>query len=86
MLGHVCSMQQGFMVALGVSTFLLDTLVWQLKELGVLGAKISGSGLGDCVIGLGSIVDNYFPVDKFQRACGVQQLVIQVTATGLSYE
>lgn len=86
MFGRLCSIQQGFMMALGVSNLLLDTLVGQLKELGGLGAKISGSGLGDCVIGLGAIVHNYFPVDNFQRACGVQQLAVQVTELGLSYE
>lgn len=52
LVGKLMSMQHGLMVALGVSNALLDELVWQLRDVGALGAKISGSGLGDCVIGL----------------------------------
>ncbi len=56
MLGVIFTIQQGLMQSLGVSTPLLteivETLIQQEK---MLGAKISGSGLGDCVIGLGEI-------------------------------
>ncbi len=57
-LGDVLNMQQGMMESLGVSTPLLNDMVELLRqEQGILGAKISGSGLGDCVIGLGSAVE-----------------------------
>ncbi len=85
-LGRLFSISQGFMVALGVSNVLLDTLVWQLKEFGAIGAKISGSGLGDCVIGLGTIPDGCFPANDLQIAMGIKQLPIKVTPTGLLYE
>ncbi|OGT63620.1 MAG: hypothetical protein A3E85_01540 [Gammaproteobacteria bacterium RIFCSPHIGHO2_12_FULL_45_12] len=53
-LGVVLNIQQGLMDALGVNSPLMHALVLGLRKLpGVLGAKISGSGLGDCVIGLG---------------------------------
>ena len=53
-LGEVLNVQQGLMESLGLSTPLLRDMVDELrKQPGVLGAKISGSGLGDCVIGLG---------------------------------
>lgn len=54
-LGLLLQMQQGIMNALGVGTKQLDELVYLLNATpGIYGAKISGSGLGDCVIGIGS--------------------------------
>ena len=45
---------QGLMDAIGVNNAMLATLVHGLREdPAVLGAKISGSGLGDCVVALG---------------------------------
>jgi mevalonate kinase len=66
-LGHMMDGQQTQMEALGVSTRVLDSIIAELRrhsndgkgkgeganEAGILGAKISGSGLGDCIIGLG---------------------------------
>lgn len=54
-LGKLMSTQQALLVALGVSNADLNALITQLmSEPCMLGAKISGSGLGDCVIGLSS--------------------------------
>lgn len=62
--------QQGIMESLGVSLPLLEAIVAALrKEPAIVGAKISGSGLGDCVIGLGEVSDTCFS---------------QVDATGLT--
>ncbi len=45
---------QGLMDALGVNDRKLASMVYQLREMpGVGAAKISGSGLGDCVISIG---------------------------------
>lgn len=53
-LGIIMNIQQGLMEALGVSTPDLNSLIELLRQQpNVLGAKISGSGLGDCVVGLG---------------------------------
>ena len=54
-LGKLFNVQQGLMEALGVNTPVLSSLINELKTKSeILGAKISGSGLGDCVIGLGT--------------------------------
>ncbi len=54
-LGKLMSTQQALMSALGVSNPDLNALITELNsESSMLGAKISGSGLGDCVIGLSS--------------------------------
>lgn len=52
--GEVLNINQGLMAAIGVSNAKLDAIVGALRsDPGIFGAKISGSGLGDCVVGLG---------------------------------
>ncbi len=54
-LGRLFNLHQGCQSALGCSDETLEYLLYQLRsQSGVLGAKISGSGLGDCVIALGN--------------------------------
>ena len=53
MVGHAMSEAQRQMHALGVSDSNLHHLVESLRLNGCHGAKISGAGLGDCVIGIG---------------------------------
>lgn len=58
--GKMMAMQQGLMESLGVSLPVLRQIVEKLQqEPTILGAKISGSGLGDCVIGLGEANLNF---------------------------
>ena len=72
--GFMMNIQQGLMEALGVSTPVLEALISQLKtQSGITGAKISGSGLGDCVIGWGS-------AEHFKHQ---HQLALQMTARGV---
>lgn len=55
-LGAVMTEQQQVMEELGLSTPELDEIVATLEaDVGVVGAKISGSGRGDCVVALGCI-------------------------------
>ncbi len=54
LLGDIMNIQQGILSALGVSLPILNELVDSLNaDNSIYGAKISGSGLGDCVVGLG---------------------------------
>jgi mevalonate kinase len=54
--GQLMNHAGGLMEALGVSTKELSSLCWALREVpSIFGAKISGSGLGDAAIGLGTI-------------------------------
>jgi mevalonate kinase len=53
-LGLLMNIYQGLMDALGVNDAKLSQMIYALRQADrVLGAKISGSGLGDCVISLG---------------------------------
>lgn len=68
-LGSVMNIQQGLMEALGVSTPQLADLIHTLRSFDTIkGAKISGSGLGDCVIGLGSVAQiEQIPIELTNR-------------------
>ena len=53
-LGKLMNIYQGLMDALGVCDATIADMIYRLrKSEQVLGSKISGSGLGDCVIALG---------------------------------
>ncbi len=61
-LGELFNIQQGLMDAMGLSTKELSELVHFLrKQPDIHGAKISGSGLGDSVIGLGKSCQEFEP-------------------------
>lgn len=54
--GDLMNIHQGLHDALGVNTQGLACLAFALRaDPGILGSKISGSGMGDCVIGLGRL-------------------------------
>jgi len=59
--GQILNINQGLMDAIGVSNQKLTEICYALRQQpGILGAKISGSGLGDCVVGLGQIHSSEF--------------------------
>lgn len=54
--GQYMNVAQGLLYSLGVSDTVLEQKLFELrKEPGIFGAKISGAGLGDCVIGIGQV-------------------------------
>ncbi|MEM7295797.1 MAG: mevalonate kinase [Pseudomonadota bacterium] len=63
-LGRSMAAYQELMVALGVSDPTLDRIVAEASGTpGLFGCKISGSGLGDCVLALGAKPTGFAPVD-----------------------
>lgn len=82
--GEMMNIQQGLMESLGVSDLLLRDLVEDLrKQKDIYGAKISGAGLGDCVIGLGHQLSNYQYKDTSAQ---VQLMPVQMTLQGVHCE
>jgi mevalonate kinase len=80
-LGKLFNLQHSFMQTLSLNTEYLDDLIQMLREdPGIWGAKISGAGLGDCVIGLG----HYQGEKKNNTQC--QWIQANMTSQGLSYE
>lgn len=79
-LGEIMNIQQGIMEALGVSSTLLHGMVEDLRQQpGMAGAKISGSGMGDCVIGLGETADSY-------SYANLQRIPVSMTLQGVHCE
>ncbi|MEM6711824.1 MAG: hypothetical protein AAF590_06025 [Pseudomonadota bacterium] len=59
---------QDLMVELGVSDATLDQFVAEAaRQPGVLAAKISGSGLGDCVLAMGATPESFWPAPVTQE-------------------
>ena len=86
-LGEIMKIQQGLMEALGVSSPLLRSMVENLSEQpNILGTKISGAGLGDCVIGLGALSMPYAHTDVELLLKGVQPISLEMTALGVQGE
>jgi len=82
--GEVMNIQQGIMHSLGVSTALMQSMVDELQtQPSMLGAKISGAGLGDCVIGLGSLPLGYRYAGKHTD---VTPISVEMTLLGVHCE
>lgn len=82
--GQLMNVQHGLMNALGVSDAVLETLVGALRATaGVLGAKISGSGLGDCVVAIGEPMDPAAAALRFQTP--QQRIPLSVARKGVQY-
>jgi mevalonate kinase len=61
-LGQLLNINQGLMDAIGVNNKILSEINYALREdVGIFGSKISGSGLGDCVVGLGKVQNANLP-------------------------
>lgn len=76
-LKFLTQVSQGVMEALGVSDPIMSQIVWQLRQdPGIYGSKISGSGLGDCVIGFGHL----------QKPSSLTILPYKISQTGLVIE
>src|SRR3989338_1586367 len=83
-LGEVMNIHQGLLDALCVSNQLLTALINALRTYpAIYGAKISGSGLGDCVVGLGELPNDTFPLDEEQQDAGVSQVAVRVSKGGI---
>ena len=62
--GKILTLNHGLMEAMELSNLKLNEIIYALRQMPTIsGAKISGSGLGDCVIGIGAVNDNSFPFE-----------------------
>ncbi|NKB25860.1 MAG: mevalonate kinase [Kiritimatiellae bacterium] len=78
-LGILFNVNHGIMEIMGVHTDRLDAIVKGLRsQPDILGAKISGSGLGDCVVGLGMI-------EKSTNIPG-ERLDVDMSSEGVRFE
>ncbi len=86
-LGLLMNLHQKLQSLLGVNTSRLQEICDNLIAFdSIFGAKISGSGLGDSVIGLGEIPAGSFPQTEKQQAQGVREIPMAVCAEGVRVE
>jgi mevalonate kinase len=76
--GQMLNIAQGLMDALGVNNSALSKIIYDLRaDPAILGAKISGSGLGDCAVGLGRTGPGFphpvIPVELATKGVEVQE-------------
>ncbi|MEG8098832.1 mevalonate kinase family protein [Candidatus Liberibacter brunswickensis] len=76
--------QQGLLEALGVSDPKISEIVWKLREQpDIMASKISGSGLGDCVIAIGKGHINSLPYQSID--CHMHSKGIHIAPITSSY-
>lgn len=72
-----------YQAALGTSDKMIDKLISAAKEdKNILAAKISGSGLGDCIVTLGNVSQP----ELFDEILGATIIPITLSEAGLHYE
>lgn len=78
-LGLIFNINHGLMGAIGVDELDMAKIAFALRSTpGIFGAKISGSGLGDCIVGLGSIA-------KWEET-NYRQLDVKLGSEGVRFE
>ncbi|WP_417224596.1 mevalonate kinase [Amphritea sp.] len=89
-LGRLMNIYQGLMDALGVNDAYLAEIIYSLRSSpDVLGAKISGSGLGDCVLALGHPAQLPLSYKRSYEGADEQyyeQIPVAVSAKGVTVE
>ncbi len=85
-LGALMNSQQMIMEEMQLSTPAIDQIIQALQPFNILGAKISGSGLGDCVITLGQVPDQTFPQNQIQKDMGIIQIPVNISSMGVMAE
>lgn len=72
-LGEIMNQQQNWMTALQVNCNLLQIAMAAIaKDKNILGTKISGSGLGDCAVGLGEALTLDLPEKMVRYPCKIE--------------
>lgn len=75
--GDILNVNQGLMDAIGVSNATLSDIAYALRDdPGILGSKISGSGLGDCVVGWGAL----------QNKIKYQTIPLEISSEGVRFD
>ncbi|HSA83847.1 MAG TPA: mevalonate kinase [Patescibacteria group bacterium] len=80
--GELMNINQGYLAALGVSTQKLEDIIYAIRDNGGYGAKLSGAGGGDCIIGLAP-ESKIVAIKKTVKSVGGEFLDVAMNAEGV---
>ena len=83
--GALMDEDQRILSELGVSSDILDRLIAAARNAGALGAKLSGAGIGDCMIALGT-KDTEQSIADAITAAGGTVIPVRIAAPGARVE
>ena len=81
-LGELMDINQGYLEALGVSSAKLSQMIYAARNSGAYGAKLSGAGIGDCMIALSKNPKVKSAIEK----AGGQVINVKTNAPGVRIE
>ena len=84
-LGELMNLNQGYLAALGVGSRKLSNMNYAAREAGAYGAKLSGAGVGDCMIALAPL-SKISTVKKAIEGAGGQIINVKTNVEGIRIE
>ncbi len=84
-LGELMNLNQGYLEAMGVGSKELANLIFAARDAGAYGAKLSGAGVGDCMIAIAP-PSKKKTVENAIRKAGGQVLKVEINAEGVKHE
>lgn len=84
-LGELMNLNEGYLATLGVEGKKLSSMIYAAREAGAYGAKLSGAGIGDCMIALAP-PSKTAAVKKAITLAGGQVIDIKTGAEGVRIE
>ncbi|MDO8503778.1 MAG: mevalonate kinase [bacterium] len=83
--GELMNFNEGYLAILGVEGAKLAAMIYNAREAGAYGAKLSGAGIGDCMIALHS-AQGKPAIKKAIEKAGGQIIDIEANAEGVRVE
>ncbi len=82
--GENLDLHQSVLNVLETNTETLNYLITECKKKkGIIGAKISGAGFGDCIIAVGELAPYTFPQNRYEKKLGIEQFDIKLAPFGV---
>jgi mevalonate kinase len=82
-MGELFDVNQGLLDAIGVGHPKLSELIWQVRDLGALGAKLTGAGGGGCLIALTYNMEEAKKITQKLRANKLEVYHTEISSTGV---
>lgn len=85
-LGELLDINHGLLSSLGTSHPKLDDLIWKMRSMNVLGAKLTGAGGGGCMIAIAENINTANTISKKLNEEGYNIIVTNLSPEGVKIE